>query len=203
MRFSNSFAVPLPPERAWAVLMDIPTIAPCMPGAELTEKIDERTYKGKVSVRLGPVALTFAGTARFEDMDPASYSAKVKAQGTDAKGRGGANALISFHLEPEESGSKVKIDTDLALSGFVAQYGRGAGMIQSVATQLIDEFAKALEAQIAQSEPIAASRTAGPPEAEVAAAASGNHSKAKPIGGFSLVFKALIASVLSAFRRRL
>ena len=92
MEFDNSFDVPLPPAQAWALLMDIPRIAPCMPGAELTEIVDPQNYKGKISVRLGPVALTFAGRVEFDQIDAASRTARVKAQGSDAKGRGGANA---------------------------------------------------------------------------------------------------------------
>ena len=148
MDFDNSFEVPLPPDQAWATLMDIERIAPCMPGAELTEIVDDTTFKGKVSVRLGPVALTFQGTASFEDVDNNANKASVKAQGADAKGRGGANANVAFHLEPSEKGSTVKIQTDLQLSGSVAQYGRGAGMIQDLASQIIGQFAKNLAEQI-------------------------------------------------------
>src|SRR5437016_1350452 len=131
----------LPPAQAWPLLMDIKRIAPCMPGAELTEVVDDKTYKGKIGVRLGPVALTFAGTVTFEEINNANHSARVKAQGTDAKGRGGANATASFRLEPVARGSKVLVHTDLALSGSVAQYGRGVGMIQATAAQLINQFA--------------------------------------------------------------
>src|SRR6516225_574004 len=99
MEFDNSFEVPLPVGDTWKVLMDIRRIAPCMPGAELTDVIDDRTYKGKIGVRLGPVALTFAGIVKFEDIDDTNRTARVKAQGTDAKGRGGANAAASFRLE--------------------------------------------------------------------------------------------------------
>ena len=113
MEFDNSFDVPLPPDQAWKTLMDIESIAPCMPGAELTEIVDDKTFKGKVSVRLGPVALTFQGTASFENVDDAAHTASVKAQGSDAKGRGGANANVAFHLEPADAGSTVKIHTDL------------------------------------------------------------------------------------------
>ena len=81
MEFDNSFDVPLSPAEAWTVLMDIRRIAPCMPGAELTEVIDAENYKGKISVRLGPVALAFAGRVEFASIDEANYSARVKAQG--------------------------------------------------------------------------------------------------------------------------
>ena len=161
MEFDNSFEVPLPPAEAWPVLMDIRRIAPCMPGAELTEVVDDKTYKGKIGVRLGPVALTFAGMVAFEEIDNANHRARVKAQGTDAKGRGGANATASFRLEPRRaSGSKVLVHTDLALSGSVAQYGRGVGMIQATAAQIINQFANNLKAQLAAA-PAAAARRCG------------------------------------------
>ena len=86
MEFDNSFDVPLPPAKAWALLMDIPRIAPCMPGAQLTEIIDPQNFKGKIAVRLGPVALTFDGRVSFESVDEVNHAARVKAQGSDAKG---------------------------------------------------------------------------------------------------------------------
>jgi carbon monoxide dehydrogenase subunit G len=150
MEFDNTFDVPLAPDQAWRVLMDIPRIAPCMPGAELTEVVDARNYKGKISVRLGPVALAFAGRVELDAIDDANRSARVKAQGSDAKGRGAANATASFRIEPAGAGSKVLIHTDLMLSGAVAQYGRGVGMIQATAAQIISQFAGNLRAQLAR-----------------------------------------------------
>src|SRR5580698_3787020 len=150
MEFDNSFDVPLAPAQAWAMLMDIPRIAPCMPGAELTEVIDPQNFRGKIAVRLGPVALTFAGSVAFEAVDDTNHSARVKAQGSDAKGRGAANATAAFRIEPSGSGSKVLIHTDLMLSGAVAQYGRGVGMIQATAAQIIGQFASNLRAQLGQ-----------------------------------------------------
>lgn len=210
MEFDNSFEVPLPPGDAWKVLMDIRRIAPCMPGAELTEVVDERTYKGKIGVRLGPVALTFAGTVKFEEIDPANHTARVAAQGSDAKGRGAANAIALFRLEPAGTGTKVLVHTNLALSGSVAQYGRGVGIIQLTAAQIITQFANNLKAQLAKDD---ATRTAAPapvgaPPVSTAAEPSApstaptpRHSAplaAKPISGF-----ALIAQVLWGFLRRL
>src|SRR5690242_3679594 len=142
MEFDNSFEVPLPADDAWKVLMDIRRIAPCMPGAELTEVVDDRTYKGRIGVRLGPVALTFAGTVKFEAIDAAVRTARVAAQGSDAKGRGAANAVTSFRLEPAAAGTRVLVHTNLALSGAVAQYGRGVGIIQMTAAQIVTQFAR-------------------------------------------------------------
>ncbi len=213
MELHNSFEVPLPPAEAWNVLLDIPRIAPCMPGAELTEVVDDKTYKGKVSVRLGPVALAFQGTATFEGIDAQAHTAKVKAQGADTKGRGGANAIVTFGLEPAGAGSKVVVDTNLNLSGAVAQYGRGAGMIQAVAAQLIGQFAENLRAEIAASAPapapvaapagVAASQAApagadgGTAPSDVStgaarapAASASQRPAAKPISGFALLWAA-------------
>ena len=144
-----------------------------MPGAELTEIVDDKTFKGKVSVRLGPVSLTFQGAASFEDVDDTAHKATVKAQGADAKGRGGANANVAFHLEPSDAGSTVKIHTDLQLSGSVAQYGRGAGMIQDLAGQIIGQFATNLSQKIEAEMPADAEAAANdaPTTAPVAAPA--------------------------------
>ena len=150
MEFDNSFEVPLPPEQAWPVLMNIQGIAPCMPGAQLTEVVDDKTYKGNIGVRLGPVALTFAGTVVFEEIDNAGYSARVRAQGNDAKGRGSAHATSSFKIEPSAAGSKVLVHTNLTLSGAVAQYGRGVGMIQATASALMNQFANNLKKQLTE-----------------------------------------------------
>ena len=207
MQFSNSFEVPLPPAQAWAFLLDIQRIAPCMPGAELTEVVDESTYKGTVAVRLGPVALSFSGTAKFEDLDHEAHKARVKAQGSDTKGRGGANATVNFGLEPVAEGTKVVIDTDLNLSGSVAQYGRASGMIQSVAAQIISQFAAALRADIAKSQAPAPAVASAPAtsqagDAPVAAApAPSAPPVAAPISGFSLLFRAFVEWVRRALRR--
>jgi uncharacterized protein len=152
VEFDNEFEVPVPVDQAWDILMDIERIAPCVPGAELTEVVDDKTYKGKISVRLGPVALTFNGQTTFEELDVANHSAKLKAQGTDAKGRGGAHANVAFHMEPSDNGTKVIIDTSLQLSGAVAQYGRGVGMVKDLSQQIIGQFAENLKKNVIDAE---------------------------------------------------
>src|SRR5690242_6941855 len=137
MEFDNTLVVPLPPDDAWKVLLDIARIARCIPGAELMEVVDEKTYKGKVAVRIGPVALSLNGHATFEDIDHDSHAARVRAHGADPKGRGSSDSVILFSLTPADSGTRVQIHSEVKLSGAIAQYGRGAGMIQSVAQQLI------------------------------------------------------------------
>jgi carbon monoxide dehydrogenase subunit G len=219
MEFDNSFEVPLPVGDAWKVLMDIRRIAPCMPGAELTDVVDERTYKGKIGVRLGPVALTFAGLVKFEEIDDANHKARVAAQGNDAKGRGAANAVAAFHLEAANGGTKVLVHTNLTLSGAVAQYGRGVGIIQMTAAQIITQFANNLKAQLAlgggataataarpaspppapSASASAAARSPAPPSTAPTAAPQPAPSAAKPISGFALMANVLWQSIKRLF----
>jgi len=216
MEFDNSFEVPLPPNEAWKVLLDIEGIAPCMPGAKLSEVAGDNTYKGEISVRLGPVALTFAGVVKFEDIDERKHTARVSARGTDAKGRGGANAASIFRLEPAGSGSKVMVHTNLNLSGAVAQYGRGVGIVQATAAQLMNQFAKNLRGKLApgvppapaasptaaalQASPSLAPRTS-PAPADAAPANATPSSTAKPIAGLTLMAKVAWSWLLGLFRR--
>ena len=193
MEFDNSFEVPLPPAQAWPVLMDVKRIVPCMPGAQLSDVIDDATYKGNISVRLGPVALTFAGTVKFEEIDNENHKARVRAQGTDAKGRGAAQAMAAFRLEPAAGGCKVLVHTDLSLSGAVAQYGRGVGMIQATAAALIGQFANNLKAELAKG---------GAAPAQSFATSAAPPPVAKPISGFSLMAKVLWDTILRMFGRR-
>jgi hypothetical protein len=197
MDIKNSFEVPVPVDEAWKLLLDIKRIAPCMPGAELLEVVDPQTYKGKVSVRLGPVALSFVGTARFEEIDETAHRARMKGQGSDAKGRGGASGIVTFALSPTVGGTKVEVNTNVNLSGSVAQYGRGTGMIQDVATQIIGQFANSLSAMIAHEKAAqpAAVAPSGAGASEAAPSASVSEpppfQSAKPISGFSLILRVL------------
>jgi uncharacterized protein len=208
MEFDNAFEVPLPPEQAWTLLMDVERIAPCMPGAKLTEVVDDKTYKGNIAVRLGPVALTFAGTVVFEALDHANRMARVRAQGTDAKGRGGAHAVSTFRLEPAADGSRVLVHTDLNLSGSVAQYGRGVGMIQATAAQLMKQFAAALRAQAieragAPAPPQVTPDTRGANVREaVEAVPAAAPPEARPIGGLALLARVIWETVVRLFTTR-
>jgi len=180
MDIDNAFEVPLPPAQAWAMLLDIKGIAGCIPGAELTEVVDERTYKGKVAVRLGPVALTLVGQAAFEHIDHETLTARVKCKGSDLRGRGATDSVITFHIEPASAGSMVRIHSQVTLSGSIAQYGRGAGMIQSLASQIIKQFGECLKTRIEK------------PEVETTA---------KPIAGLSLIANAALDSVKDRLKK--
>jgi uncharacterized protein len=202
VEFDNAFEVPLPPAQAWKVLLDIERIAPCMPGAELTEVLGDNRYRGKIAVRLGPVALTFAGIVKFEEIDSAKLTARVSAQGSDAKGRGGANAASVFRLEPAGSGSKVLVHTNLTLSGAVAQYGRGVGIIQATAAQLMNQFAGCLKERLARERvPTAPTSTASATTQPAPSAAPPPIPVAKPISGFALMAKVLWNWIAGLFRR--
>ena len=190
MEFDNTLEVPLPPAEAWKVLLDIKRIASCIPGAELTEVVDEFTYKGRVAVRIGPVALSLVGQATLEDVDHANHQARVKAQGADPKGRGSTDSVIDFRLEPAANGTRILIHSDVKLAGSIAQYGRGSGMIQSVASQLIAQFGSALKAQIEQSRsrPAVAAEAVPPPS--------------RPVSGLALITMALCDSIARLFRKQ-
>lgn len=143
MRLEHRFEVPAPPGYVWGYMMDVERVAPCMPGAELTEIIDDRTWKGKVNVRLGPVSLAFAGTVVRQEVDEDARRAVLKANGRETKGKGTASAVVTSTLVPTGSGgTRIDIITDLTISGAVAQYGRG--MIADVSQRLTDQFAECL-----------------------------------------------------------
>lgn len=193
MEIRNSFEVALPPDEAWRVLMDIPRIAPCVPGAELTGRTDDGGYRGRVSVRLGPVALAFGGTARIVERDDARWQARVEAGGEDVKGRGSATAELRFGLTPAGTGTRAEIVTDVTLSGLVAQYGRGTGVIQSVATQIVDQFAANLARMI--------DAERGGQPAPQAGRSGDAPAAARPVGVFSLLLGVLRDRLRALFGR--
>jgi carbon monoxide dehydrogenase subunit G len=151
VQIQNGFEVPIPPDAAWPFLMDLGAIVPCFPGAELVEKVDEDNYRGRVTVKLGPLAMVFNGKLRIESRDEAARSGTVKASWTEAKGRGNATSVTRFSMHATHEGgggTRVEIDSDIQLAGQVAQYGRGTGMIADISAQLIDKFAQNLRATI-------------------------------------------------------
>ncbi len=185
MELQNSFTVAADLDTAWQILLDVPRIAPCMPGAELTEVVDERHFKGTAKVRVGPVQLSFAGEAELTDVDDAAHTAKVSARGNDTKGRGAAQADVTFALFAEGANTRVDINTDLNLTGSVAQYGRAAGLIGEIAGQIIADFAKNLEGQLAAVPPSGAGEAAAPAPPPPTGGADNS------ISGISLFFRAL------------
>ena len=152
MKIENSFEVPVTAPEAWAMLMNIEDVVGCLPGARLGEVVDESTYKGTFDARLGPIAVTLAGTVVFEERDDALRVGRLKGQASDTRGRGGAVSLIAFRLTEHAEHTQVDIETDLQLSGALAQYGRGAGMVSRLAGRIIEQFSECLRARIAQAQ---------------------------------------------------
>jgi carbon monoxide dehydrogenase subunit G len=147
MKLENEFVVAAPIEQVWKHLLDVERIAPCAPGAELTEIVDERTWKGKVNVKIGPISMSFAGTVTIQERDDEGHRAVLKAEGREQKGKGSASALVVGHLQEAEGGTRVHMETDLTITGAVAQYGRG--MIGDISARMTNDFAACLQVNMA------------------------------------------------------
>ena len=161
MELTNEFTVGVPVSEAWAVLTDVERIAPCMPGAELKEVAGEE-YRGVVKVKVGPITAQYKGRATFVERDERGGRAVLRAEGRDTRGQGNANATITATLEPDGgSGTRVKVVTDLAVTGRVAQFGRG--VLNDVSLKLLNQFVDCLESSILVDGPAAGSRPAASP----------------------------------------
>jgi carbon monoxide dehydrogenase subunit G len=153
-------------DRAWAVLVDIEQVAPCMPGAAL-DTVDGDEFTGSVKVRLGPIGITYKGKARFVEKDEVAHRAVIDAQGKDARGNGTASATVTATLHPQDDGTRVEVNTDLAITGKPAQFGRG--VMVDVGNKLIGQFADCLAGKLAKP----AGPAADGPAAAAPAAVSG------------------------------
>jgi uncharacterized protein len=145
MELKNQFRVSVPIDAAWAVLTDLERIAPCMPGAELQE-VEGDEYRGVVKVKVGPITAQYKGTARFVEKDDAQHRAVLRAEGRDTRGQGNASATVVATATPDEGGTLVSIETDLSITGKVAQFGRS--IMGDVSTKMLGEFADRLEADV-------------------------------------------------------
>ncbi len=145
MQLQNEFTVDLPPEQAWTLLTDLKRVAPCLPGAAITSQ-DGDEFHGRAKIKLGPITAQYTGTARFEELDAANFRAVMLARGKDSRGQGDASATVTALLTPNGSGTRVLVDTDLALTGKVAQFGRG--VLAEVSGSLMDLFAERLEEMV-------------------------------------------------------
>jgi uncharacterized protein len=190
MLIKNEFEVAEPVEKVWQFFDNIPQVAACLPGAELTEDLGDDKYKGTVAVRMGPVRLQFAGTADITERDEAAKRVVVHAAGADEKGRGQASMVVTATLVKAGRGTKVGVSQDLQLSGAAAQYGRG--MIGDVTAVLMRDFSANMQDRIERIE-----RGESPEEyaAQIAAAA------ATPARGFTLGLRAARMALSRVFRR--
>jgi uncharacterized protein len=175
MKIENTIEVDAPLDRVWALVNDIPRVAPCMPGAALTGVLDDQTYEGTVAVKLGPLRMSYKGKVTVEDVDEANHSARLAASGRDTKGAGTAKASVETRMEAAgDTHTRLHVTSDVQLTGKVASFGRG-GAINDVATRLFGQFADCLratlEAESAAPEP--STPTPGP-EAPAPAASTGS-----------------------------
>ncbi|HEX5512208.1 MAG TPA: SRPBCC family protein [Actinomycetales bacterium] len=170
MQFENDFVVPVPPARAWDVLLDLDQVAQCMPGATLLDS-DGQNFTGKVNVRVGPIKVGYQGTAQFVEKDEAGHRAVLRASGREERGAGTAGATVTATLHPEGAGhTRVRVLTDLDITGKPAQFGRG--VMAEVGTGIINQFAKRLAQRIEADSSTAPNGAALPTTSNAAAAPS-------------------------------
>ena len=205
MLIENEFTVSTPPEVLWATLLDVEKIAPCMPGAELTEVVDDTNWKGKLNAKFGPVAMSFAGSVTMESRDDEAHRVVLKAKGMEAKGKGAANATVTSWLEAGEGDqTTVKMQADITLTGAAAQLSRG--LLPEISKHLTQQFADCLqETMAAEGAPAAEAPAAeGAPAASGEAGAAAPDAKpaaAKPVGGIKLGLIAIWALIKNFFSK--
>lgn len=171
MELEHSFTVPVPEDRAWDVLLDVERVAPCMPGATL-QSVEGDEINGSIKVKVGPITMTYQGTAHFTERDPAAHVITLEAAGKETRGAGTASAKVRSMLEGKGDATHVVVHTTLNVTGRPAQFGRG--VMTEVGGKLIGIFADNLAAMLAASEPTAGTPTGGPPAAAEPDAAPGD-----------------------------
>jgi carbon monoxide dehydrogenase subunit G len=149
MELTNEFRVAVPVAQAWSVLTDVERIAPSLPGAQL-EEVEGDEYRGIVKVKVGPITAQYKGKATFVERDPSTWRAVLKAEGRDTRGQGNASAVITATLVPDGQDTVVKVETDLTITGKVAQFGRG--VLADVSAKLMDQFVDNLERDVLSAE---------------------------------------------------
>ena len=186
MLITNDFDVAQPVDRVWQFFQDIPQVATCLPGAELTESLGADKYRGKVAVRMGPVRLQFAGTADITERDEQARRIVVNASGAEERGHGQASMVVTAQLSAAGRGTKVAVVQDLQLAGAAAQYGRG--MIADVSAVLMRDFSANMADRITRID-------RGESADQIAATA------ATPASGFALGLRAARMALTRVFRR--
>jgi carbon monoxide dehydrogenase subunit G len=184
MKLEQSFQVDAPIEQVWEALIDLQRVAPCLPGAEITDHDEDGTYHGTFKVKLGPTTAAYRGTIKIEHADEQAREATLKARGTDKRGQGGASATIFNRLVEVDGGTRVDATTDFTITGRLARFGRG-GMIEDISNRMLRDFSTCLQTRLA--EPGAApggdiAAEEGAPEAAAAPAESPGGGGAAPGG---------------------
>ena len=203
MLIEDSFTVRTPVDRLWAFIQDVERIAPCMPGAELTEIVDDRTWKGKVLVKFGPVQMSFNGTVVMEEKDDVAHRARLSAKGAEQRGKGVANAKVESWLESAgDDGTTVHIRSDITITGAAAQMSRG--LLPEVSKLLTKQFADCLESKLNEEGLAAGGSVAGTGATGMSSASEAEAApRAAPsaVGGFGLGMRALWATIVRFISR--
>jgi uncharacterized protein len=188
VKIEDEFRVDVSIDEAWKVLLDVERIAPCMPGAQLQE-IEGDEYRGIVKIKVGPITAQYKGAARIVEADEAAHRVVLKAEGRDTRGQGNASATVTATLTPDGNGTAVHIDTDLNITGKVAQFGRG--VMADVSSKLLGQFAANLERDVLSGSatgaapPEASESSSGPSSAPTSASSSAQ--PAAPVEGTRLI----------------
>jgi carbon monoxide dehydrogenase subunit G len=221
MKLEQSFEVAAPIDQVWTALNDLERVAPCLPGAAITDHDDDGTYHGEFQVKLGPTTASYRGTIKIESADEATHTATLKARGTDKRGQGGASATIVNTLSEHDGGTKVEAVTDFTITGRLARFGRG-GMMEDISNRMMRDFATCLSSRLAEAPtaPSGAEVASGEAAPEAVGAADpqeGADSEtarpsapptppppqpaAKPVGGIGLFFSVLWERIRKRFGR--
>jgi len=197
MLIENEFTVAAPLDFTWNYMLDVEKIAPCMPGAELTEVIDDSNWKGQLNMKFGPVSMSFAGTVAVESRDDVAHRVVLHAKGMEQRGKGAANATVTSWMEAaaDPAQTLVKMQADMTLTGAAAQMSRG--LIPEISKRLTQQFADCLqESMNAARAGSSAVESAAEAPAPVAA-----KPVAKPVGGIGLGISAMVAVIANFFKR--
>ena len=228
MKLEQSFEVDAPVEQVWTALIDLEKVAPCLPGAAITNHDDDGTYHGEFQVKLGPTTASYRGTIRIESADAETHTATLAARGSDKRGQGGASATIVNTLHATDAGgTRVDAATDFTITGRLASFGRG-GMIKDISNRLLRDFAACLqqrlaaepagaltgdeaaasagaaaaaEPEAAPDAPAQAAPSTPPPAAETPPPPPAPAPAAKPVNGISLFFSVLLERIKRLIKR--
>src|SRR4051812_25712130 len=174
MKLENEFTVPASIDQAWAVLLDVPRVAPCLPGATVEpDRGEEGEYKGQMKIKIGPITASYKGTVKIQEADEANHTVAMRAQAKDARGQGTAAATITSTMTEVADGTKINVVTDMRVTGPAAQFGRG--VMQDVSAKLMTRFADCLaeQMQVSPDAEEAPAETPAPAPAEEAEAPVG------------------------------
>ena len=196
MIIENSFEVPGTPKQTLDLLLDAERVVPCMPGAELVEMVDDKNWRAKMRVRLGPVGMDFDNKIELTEIDEANGIVKMNVSGRDTRGKGGADGTVEARFAAIDTGTRVEMTTDLRFSGQAAQLGR-PNVVQDVASKLVGDFANCLGQQMSYKAAAEAAESDGDPA--TVAPPPPPPPAAKPLSGFSVLMAAISGAIKRLF----